>query len=95
METEKSWIMDLGYSYSMSLKKEYFEVLWLKLGGVIRLSNNKTCKVYGIVTVRLKMFDNCNFLLLNMRYVEVRDLEDTEAPASSAIEGKPVVDQDY
>jgi len=37
----------------MCPRKEYFEPLPLKEGGVARLGNNKACKVQGMGTVRL------------------------------------------
>ena len=36
--------------------------------GVVFLYDNKACKVYGIGTIMLKMFDDYEFLLHNMRY---------------------------
>lgn len=41
----------------------------LKEDGVIFISDNKTCTVHGADTVKLKMFNNCEFLLFNVRYV--------------------------
>lgn len=41
----------------------------LEQDGVVILGDNKTCKVHGICTVRLKMFDDCNFILYNVRYI--------------------------
>jgi len=46
----------------MCHRKEYFETLALKEGGVVRLENNKACKVQGMATVRLKMVDGHEFL---------------------------------
>ncbi|PNX90687.1 cytochrome p450, partial [Trifolium pratense] len=65
-EPEKSWVMDSGCSYHMCPRKEYFEILDLKEGGVVRLSNNKACKIQGTGTIRLKMFDDRDFLLKNV-----------------------------
>ncbi|CAJ2668093.1 unnamed protein product [Trifolium pratense] len=68
-EPEKSWVMDSGCSYHICPRKEYFETLELKEGGVVRLGNNKACKVQGIGTIRLKMYDDRDFLLKNVRYI--------------------------
>lgn len=68
-EPEKSWVLDSGCSYHMCPRKEYFETLALKEGGVVRLGNNKACKVQGMGTVRLKMFDGREFLLKDVRFV--------------------------
>ncbi|KAK2447548.1 secreted RxLR effector protein [Trifolium repens] len=68
-EPEKSWVMDSGCSYHICPRKEYFETLELKEGGVVRLGNNKACKVQGMGSIRLKMFDDRDFLLKNVRYI--------------------------
>lgn len=53
----------------MCSRIEYFEALKLKQGVVVCLGGNKISKVYGIGTVILKMFDDCEFLLHNVRHV--------------------------
>jgi hypothetical protein len=68
-EQEKSWVLDSGCFYLICSRKEYFDTLDIKEGGVVRLENNKACKVQGMSTVRLKMFDDCEFLLRDVRYV--------------------------
>ncbi|MCI56357.1 hypothetical protein A2U01_0077608, partial [Trifolium medium] len=50
----------------MCPRKEYFETLERIEGGVVRLGNNKACKVQGTGRIRLKMFDDRDFLLKNM-----------------------------
>ncbi|MCI68218.1 hypothetical protein A2U01_0089477, partial [Trifolium medium] len=47
----------------MCLKKEYFEALELVEGGIVHLGDGKACKVRGVVSVCLRRFDNCGFLL--------------------------------
>ena len=49
--------------------KDYFETLELKEFGMVILGNNKACKVQGIGQIRLRMFDNKEMLLHNVRYV--------------------------
>ena len=41
----------------------------MKEGGVVRLGNNKACKIQGMGTIRLKRFDDRDFLLKNVRYI--------------------------
>ena len=48
---------------------EYFETLKMVHGGVVRLGDNKACKVHGIGMVRLKMFDDRERLIHNVRYI--------------------------
>jgi len=61
--------MDSGCSYHGSSRKDYFETLELKPAGTALLGDNHPCKVQGIGTVRLKMFDNREYLLKNVRYI--------------------------
>nr|KYP74254.1 Retrovirus-related Pol polyprotein from transposon TNT 1-94 [Cajanus cajan] len=61
--------MDSGCTYHMFPVKDYFETLELKEYGTVLLGNNKACRVQGIGAVRLKMFDNQEMLLQNVRYV--------------------------
>lgn len=42
----------------------------LEQGGVALLGDNKVCKVHGINAVKLKMFDDSEFIIYNMRYVQ-------------------------
>ncbi|MCI44314.1 hypothetical protein A2U01_0065553, partial [Trifolium medium] len=57
----ESWTLDAPITYV--LKKEYFEALELVEGGLVHLGDWKTCKVRGMVSVYLTMFDNRVFLL--------------------------------
>lgn len=68
LETKKSWDMDKRCFYHMCPKKAYFETLVPKESGFVWLGNNKVCKVHNISTVRLKIFDNYEFLLFNVWY---------------------------
>ena len=68
-EPEKGWVLDSGCSYHICPRKEYFETLELKEGGVVHLGTNKACKIQGMGIIRLKMFDDSDFLLKNVRYI--------------------------
>ena len=69
LETEDSWVIDSGFSYHMCPRIEYFEILKMVQGGIVRLGDNKACKVHGIGIVKFKMFDDHELLIHNMRYV--------------------------
>ncbi|KAG5133904.1 hypothetical protein JHK82_025092 [Glycine max] len=71
-KTQTEWIMDSGCSYHSSPRKDYFETLELKPAGAVLLRDNYPCKVQGIGTVRLKMFDNIEYLLKNVRFKSCR-----------------------
>lgn len=40
----------------------------LNANRVIRLGDNKSHKVYRIGTIRLKLFNDCEFLICNVKY---------------------------
>jgi hypothetical protein len=61
--------MNSRRSYHMCLMKEYFETLELKEGGVVHLRNDKALKVQGTSLICLRMFDNHEFILQDVRYV--------------------------
>lgn len=53
----------------MCPRKSNFKSLELKEGGMVLLGNNKACKVKGMGTIRLKLFDNHEILLQKVRYI--------------------------
>nr|KYP47117.1 hypothetical protein KK1_031275 [Cajanus cajan] len=61
--------MNSGCTYHICLVKDFFETLELKESGVVLLDNNKTCKVKSMGIVHLRMFDNYEILLQDVRYV--------------------------
>lgn len=63
LETENSQDIDSQLSYHIHPRKEYSRTLEMKAGGIVRLVENKAYKVYGVVKVRLKIFDNREFVL--------------------------------
>ena len=69
LEIEDNWCIELGFSYHMCSKIKYFETLKLGQDGLVHIGDNKACKVHGIGTVRLKMFDDRELLIHNVRYV--------------------------
>lgn len=69
LEIEKSLFMYLGCFYHMCPGKEYFEILKLKEGRVVHIRNNKANKFHSIGNIRLKMFNDYEFLPINLSYV--------------------------
>lgn len=53
----------------MCPRKKHFETLEMKEDEIVMLRNIKICKVLSIGTVRLKIFDDREFLLQNIRYI--------------------------
>lgn len=65
----KEWILDSGCSFHMSPNKDWFETLNLAPEGVVLLRNNKSCRVEGRGSVRIKMHDGAERILSEVRYV--------------------------
>lgn len=68
-ESENRQVIGLDCSYHMCQRKKYFKTLKLEQGGLVPFGDNKACKVYGIDTTKLKMFDDHEFILHGVRYV--------------------------
>ena len=39
------WFMDLGYTYYMCLRREWFNQIQEIDGGIVLMGNNKSCKI--------------------------------------------------
>ena len=53
--SNKEWILD--NEFRRTLSKSWFESYIAKEWGFVLLGNNKACRVIGIGTVKLRMFD--------------------------------------
>ena len=63
------WILDSGCSYHMCPNKEMFLDFKEFNGGVVYMSNDSTCKMMGVGSVQIKMFDGVIQKLNDVRYV--------------------------
>lgn len=63
------WILDSGCSYHMCPNREWFEDYKSNTGGEILMGNNATCKVVGIGSVHIKMWDGVVRTLSEVRHV--------------------------
>ena len=63
------WILDSRCSFHMCPCKDLFKTFESIDGGKVLLGNNLTCKVAGIKTVSIKMFDGVTRDLEQFRYV--------------------------
>jgi len=52
-----AWVLDSACSYHMTPKRDWFTTYQSISGGEVLMGNNMTCKVVGIGTVRIKMYD--------------------------------------
>ena len=53
-----SWILNSAFLYHMTSYKEWFNTYRLVNFGSILMSNDASCKIIEIGTVRVKMFDD-------------------------------------
>ena len=69
----REWILDFGCFYHMYPNREMFLDFKKFNGGVVYMGNDSTCKMTGIGSVQIKMFDGVIRKLNDVRYV--RDLK--------------------
>ena len=53
----ENWILDFGCTFHMTLNRDWFSTYEPMHKGVVLMGNNASCKVVGIGTVRIRMFD--------------------------------------
>lgn len=63
------WILDSGCSFHMCPCKELFKTFKRIDGGKVLLGNNLACKVTGIGTINIKMYDGVTKDIEQVRYV--------------------------
>ena len=58
-QTNGKWVLDSGCTYHMCPDKNlvFFSIYMLFNGGEVMMGNNSLCKLIGLGTIRLKMFD--------------------------------------
>lgn len=69
IDSKRDLIIASGSSLHMYPNKNWFENFIELEGGHIILENNKTCKILGIGTIRLKMLNGLEYLLQNTKYI--------------------------
>ena len=65
----ESWVLDAACSYHMTPKKNWFDTYKPYNGGMVQLSNDATCPVIGIGTMKIKIFGGVVRVLSNVRHV--------------------------
>lgn len=63
------WILDSRCSYHMCPNKDWFVTYQSLNEGKVLLGNHASCKVVGIGTVKIKMFDGIVRVLMDVRHV--------------------------
>ena len=63
------WILDSGCTYHMCPNRDLFSTYEPVSQGVVLMGNNASCKVAGIGTVKIKMFDGVVRTLSDVRHI--------------------------
>ena len=63
------WILDSGCSFHMCPNMDFFKTFEQVDGGKVLLGNNLACKVAGIGTINIMIFDGIERDLKQVRYV--------------------------
>ena len=74
-ETNDEWILDTACTFHMCPNRDWFTAYELvnSVGSVL-MGDDSACKVAGIGSIRIKMFDETIRTLSNVRYCEDPDL---------------------
>ena len=65
----KNWILDSGCTFHMTTSRGWFSTYKSVHKGAVLMGNNASCKVEGIGTVRIRMFDGVVRTLGDVRHV--------------------------
>lgn len=63
------WILDSGCTYHMCPNRDWFSTYEPVSQGVVLMGNNASCKVAGIGTVKIRMFDGVVRTLSDVRHI--------------------------
>ncbi|KAG8480753.1 hypothetical protein CXB51_025439 [Gossypium anomalum] len=73
-KVSEEWILDSGCTFHMSPNRDWFTTYETVSEGVVLMGNNASCKIAGVGTIKVKMFDGvvrtlsdvrCRFLFLS------------------------------
>ena len=65
----ENWILDSGCTFHMTPNRDWFSTYKPVYKGVVLMGSNSSCKVAGIGTVRIRMFDGVVRTLGDVRHV--------------------------
>ncbi|XP_073137773.1 uncharacterized protein [Henckelia pumila] len=63
------WILESGCTYHMSPRKDWFSDFKEAETGYVLLGNNESCKILGVGSIKLKMWDGSVKILSDVRYI--------------------------
>ncbi|KAG8482734.1 hypothetical protein CXB51_024185 [Gossypium anomalum] len=68
-KVSKEWILNSGYTFHMSPNRDWFTTYEIVSEGVVLMGNNASCKIAGVGTIKVKMFDGVVRTLSDVRHV--------------------------
>ncbi|KAG8485819.1 hypothetical protein CXB51_019218 [Gossypium anomalum] len=68
-EVSEEWILDSGCTFHMSTNWDWFTTYETVSEGVVLMGNNASCKIAGVGTIKVKMFDGVVRTLSDVRHV--------------------------
>jgi hypothetical protein len=66
---DQQWLLDYGASNHMCLHRHWFVTYQSIDDGIVYMGNDISCKVVGIGSIRIKMFDGTFKILIDVRHV--------------------------
>ncbi|KAG8491535.1 hypothetical protein CXB51_014880 [Gossypium anomalum] len=68
-KVSEKWILDSGCTFHMSPNRDWFITYEIVSEGVVLMGNNASCKISGVGTIKVKMFDGVVRTLSDVRHV--------------------------
>ncbi|KAG8503063.1 hypothetical protein CXB51_000814 [Gossypium anomalum] len=68
-KVSEEWILDSGYTFHMSPNRDWFTTYETVFEGVVLMGNSASCKITGVGTIKVKMFDGVVRTLSDVRHV--------------------------
>ncbi|KAG8481358.1 hypothetical protein CXB51_026131 [Gossypium anomalum] len=68
-KVSEEWILDSGCTFHMSPNRDWFTTYETVSEGVVLTENNASCKITGVGTIKVKMFDGIVRILSDVRHV--------------------------
>ncbi|KAG8473502.1 hypothetical protein CXB51_035665 [Gossypium anomalum] len=68
-KVSEEWILDSGCTFHMSPNRDWFTTYETVSKGVVLMGNNASCKIAGVGTIKVKIFDGVVRTLSDVRHV--------------------------
>ncbi|KAG8482499.1 hypothetical protein CXB51_024054 [Gossypium anomalum] len=68
-KVSEEWILDSGCTFHMSPNRDWFTTYEIVSEGVVLMGNNASCKIAGVGTIKVKMFDGVVRTISDVRHV--------------------------